>query len=142
MSGQTKAGSRRRELFTGRGSRLPEPAQSPEARRPRLPPWHGLGADSRESCSEIRQRCTAVGPYARSDGQDLEQRYLRSDHSNHKRLATEVRLGLEEGLAGDSVANCDKLPLISRERLIPRLGVAGESKLAEACRAVATAIDS
>jgi|SRR5215210_684352 len=56
-------------------------------------------------------------------------------------LATEVRLGRETGLATDSVANFDNTFLLSRGRLIRKLGRAPTSALEDACRALMTAVD-
>ena len=55
-------------------------------------------------------------------------------------LATEVGLGSGEGLAHDSVANCDNLFLLARSRLIRQLGVAGDEAMSALCRAVAIAV--
>jgi mRNA interferase MazF len=54
-------------------------------------------------------------------------------------LATEVRLGTEAGLAHDSVANFDNTLLLSRQRLIRRLGRADLETMRAACRALAIA---
>jgi mRNA interferase MazF len=55
-------------------------------------------------------------------------------------LATEVRLGRDAGLASDSVANFDNTFLLSRGRLIRRLGRAPAGVLEDACRALMTAV--
>jgi mRNA interferase MazF len=61
--------------------------------------------------------------------------------SNVRGLATEVRLGSEAGLTGDSAANFDNVFLLSRARLVKRLGRAPESAMVDACRALVTAVD-
>src|SRR5437867_3497208 len=52
---------------------------------------------------------------------------------------TEVALGREAGLAHKSVANFDNTFLLSRRRLIRRLGRADRATMEAACRALATA---
>jgi mRNA interferase MazF len=54
-------------------------------------------------------------------------------------LATEVALGRDVGLAQKSVANFDNTFLLSRRRLIRRLGKAEPATLQAACVALATA---
>ena len=54
-------------------------------------------------------------------------------------LSTEVALGAEAGLARESVANLDNLFLLSRKRLVRRLGRAPESVMEAACEALAIA---
>ena len=54
-------------------------------------------------------------------------------------LATEVALGKEVGLAHKSVANLDNTFLLSRRRLIRRLGRASPTTMKAACSALATA---
>ena len=54
-------------------------------------------------------------------------------------LATEVRLGREAGLAHPSVANFDNTLLLSRRRLVRRLGRADARTMHAACRALAIA---
>lgn len=61
--------------------------------------------------------------------------------SNIRGIATEVRLGPDAGLVSDSVANLDNTFLLSRARLIRRLGRAPASAMHEACRALMTAVD-
>src|SRR6266404_3506368 len=46
-------------------------------------------------------------------------------------LPTEVRLGRREGLPAPSVANCDSLLTVSRERLTRLMGSCGKERLAE-----------
>jgi mRNA interferase MazF len=55
-------------------------------------------------------------------------------------LATEVAVGSEAGLVEPSVANLDNTFLLSRRRLIRRLGRASEKTMAEVCEAVSIAI--
>jgi mRNA interferase MazF len=55
-------------------------------------------------------------------------------------LATEVSLGRRAGLAQKSVANFDNTFLLSRQRLIRRLGKTTPEIMEEACRAIATAM--
>jgi mRNA interferase MazF len=59
--------------------------------------------------------------------------------SNIRGIATEVALGKEAGLAHKSVANFDNTFLLSRRRLIRRLGRATRPTLTAACAALATA---
>ena len=54
-------------------------------------------------------------------------------------LTTEVVLGRDAGLAQESVANFDNTFLLSRRRLIRRLGRANGAAMDAACRALATA---
>jgi mRNA interferase MazF len=54
-------------------------------------------------------------------------------------LATEIGLGRDAGLAQESVANFDNTFLLSRRRLIRRLGRANRATMEAACRALATA---
>jgi len=54
-------------------------------------------------------------------------------------LATEVSLGVDAGLVGDSVANFDNVFLMPRHRLIRRLGRAGEAAMAATCEAITIA---
>lgn len=55
-------------------------------------------------------------------------------------LTTEVALGAEAGLVHESVANFDNLFLLSRARLIRRLGRASASSMDDACTATAVAL--
>jgi mRNA interferase MazF len=55
-------------------------------------------------------------------------------------LATEVTLGAEAGLAQESVVNFDNTFLLSRDRLIRRLGRASPQTMQLACRALTTAV--
>ncbi|MEX2546855.1 MAG: type II toxin-antitoxin system PemK/MazF family toxin [Chloroflexota bacterium] len=54
-------------------------------------------------------------------------------------LATEVALGSEAGLVGDSVANFDNTLLLARTRLVRRLGRATPAAMEAACRALTIA---
>jgi mRNA-degrading endonuclease toxin of MazEF toxin-antitoxin module len=56
--------------------------------------------------------------------------------SKTRGLATEVALGREAGLAHKSVANFDNTFLLSRRRLIRRLGRADRATMEAACRAL------
>jgi len=56
-----------------------------------------------------------------------------------RQLATEVRLGPEAGLKAESVANFDNTMLISRDRLIRRIGTAPPQAMESSCRALAIA---
>ena len=55
-------------------------------------------------------------------------------------LHTEVVIGIEQGLAHESVANCDNTFLLPRHRLVKKLGRATEDQMTAVCRAVALAI--
>jgi len=55
-------------------------------------------------------------------------------------LATEVALGFDAGLAQESVANFDNTFLLSRGRLVRRLGRATPATMNAACVALATAV--
>lgn len=55
-------------------------------------------------------------------------------------IPTEVALSKAEGLVRDSVANFDNLQLVSRSSLIRRIGLLGEAKLSDACRALRYAV--
>ncbi len=54
-------------------------------------------------------------------------------------LATEVRLGEAAGLVHASVANFDNTLLLSRTRLVRRLGRVDRQTMLEACAALAVA---
>jgi mRNA interferase MazF len=55
-------------------------------------------------------------------------------------LATEVRVGPEDGIRGESVANLDNVQLIARSRLVRRVGRAQPSTMTAICAALATAV--
>jgi len=55
-------------------------------------------------------------------------------------LATEVAVGPEAGLVAASVANFDNIFLLSRSRLVRRLGRASAAAMAHACSAVEAAL--
>jgi mRNA interferase MazF len=59
--------------------------------------------------------------------------------SNIRGLTTEVPLGREAGLAHNSAANLDNVFLLSRGRLVRRLGRASAVAMEEACRSLAIA---
>jgi len=59
--------------------------------------------------------------------------------SNVRGITTEVALGKDAGLAHASVANFDNTLLLSRKRLIRRLGRAKPATMQAACKALATA---
>jgi len=59
--------------------------------------------------------------------------------SRRRGLATEVMLGPEAGLAHECVANFDNTFLLTRRRLVRRLGRANQPIMDAACRALATA---
>ena len=59
--------------------------------------------------------------------------------SRRRGLATEVVLGLEVGLAHESVANFDNTFLLARSRLVRRLGRASRTTMDAACSALVTA---
>jgi len=59
--------------------------------------------------------------------------------SRRRGLATEVMLGPETGLAHECVANFDNTFLLTRRRLVRRLGRANQPIMDAACRALATA---
>jgi mRNA interferase MazF len=55
-------------------------------------------------------------------------------------IPSEVRLTRDDGLLHDSAANFDNLQLVSRSRLVMRVGALSDAKLAEACRALRFAV--
>ncbi len=55
-------------------------------------------------------------------------------------LTVEVRLGPAEGLSESCVANFDNILLLSRQRLVRRLGQAGHEVMARACVAATRAL--
>ena len=55
-------------------------------------------------------------------------------------LSTEVRLGREDGLRVDSVANLDNLQLVARSRLVRRVGRARPRTMQAICAALSTAV--
>ena len=54
-------------------------------------------------------------------------------------LSTEVRVGPEDGIRHESVANLDNVQLVARSRLIRRVGRARAATLASVCAALAIA---
>lgn len=59
--------------------------------------------------------------------------------STIRAIATEVPVGVEAGLVGPSVANLDNTLLLTRTRLVRRLGRADSATMEAACRALAIA---
>lgn len=59
--------------------------------------------------------------------------------SNRRGLTTEIALGREAGLVHKSVANFDNTFLLSRRRLVQKVGRASRKTMEEACRALAIA---
>jgi mRNA interferase MazF len=55
-------------------------------------------------------------------------------------IPSEVLLTVEDGLLHASAANFDNVQLVSRSRLIRRVGVLSDANLAEACRALRFAV--
>lgn len=55
-------------------------------------------------------------------------------------IPTEVGLSGTEGLLRDSVANFDNLQLVTRSRLLRRIGHLDDAKLADACRSLRYAV--
>lgn len=55
-------------------------------------------------------------------------------------IPSELVLTMDDGLLHASAANFDNLQLVSRTRLICRVGVLSEARLAEACRALRFAV--
>lgn len=60
--------------------------------------------------------------------------------STRRGLATEVRVGPEDGIRVASVANLDNVQLIARSRLVRRVGRARPSTMTAICTALATAV--
>lgn len=56
-------------------------------------------------------------------------------------IPSELPVSEEEGLLRESVVNFDNLQLVSRSRLIRRIGALAGLKLDDACRALAQAVD-
>lgn len=56
-------------------------------------------------------------------------------------LSTEVRLGPEDGLRVDSVANLDNVQLVARTRLVRRVGRVRPRTMQAICGALSTATD-
>jgi mRNA interferase MazF len=55
-------------------------------------------------------------------------------------LSTEVRVGPEDGVRLESVANLDNLQLVARSRLVRRVGRATASTMAAICGALSIAV--
>jgi mRNA interferase MazF len=56
--------------------------------------------------------------------------------STIRHIPTEVRLGLNEGLLHDSVANFDNTQLLPKRWLIRKIGQLGSTKLTQACNSL------
>lgn len=56
--------------------------------------------------------------------------------STIRSIPSELRLGTQEGLLRDSVANFDNLQLVPRAVLLKRIGSIDEAKMSAACRAL------
>ena len=54
-------------------------------------------------------------------------------------LSTEVRVGPEDGVRTESVANLDNLQLVARARLLRRVGRARQSTMSAICNALSIA---
>jgi mRNA interferase MazF len=54
-------------------------------------------------------------------------------------LSTEVRLGAEDGIRLESVANLDNVQLVARERLVRRVGRVRPGSVSAICQALAIA---
>lgn len=72
-------------------------------------------------------------------------RYLHSVvaapvNSTVRGIPSEVLLTGDDGLLHDSAANFDNLQLVPRSRLVRRVGVLSDAKLAKACRALRFAV--
>lgn len=55
-------------------------------------------------------------------------------------LSTEVRMGLDDGLRAECVANLDNVQLVGRTRLLRRVGQARRSSLSAICDALSVAV--
>jgi len=60
--------------------------------------------------------------------------------STIRALSTEVRVGPEDGVRLESVANLDNVQLVSRSRLIRRIGRARPATMTAICGALTTAV--
>jgi mRNA interferase MazF len=56
-------------------------------------------------------------------------------------IPTAVRLGPSDGIDRDCIAALDSLTLVSKSRLIRRVGVLGDERMVELCAALAIAVD-
>ncbi len=55
-------------------------------------------------------------------------------------IPTAVRLGLSDGIDRDCVAALDNLTLLRKDKFVRRVGFLGPERMAELCRALATAV--
>ena len=55
-------------------------------------------------------------------------------------IPTAVRLGPSDGIDRDCIAALDSLTLLRKDRLVRRVGLLGAERMAELCRALATAV--
>ena len=60
--------------------------------------------------------------------------------STIRALSTEVRVGPEDGVRLESVANLDNVQLVSRSRLVRRIGRARPATMTAICGALTTAV--
>jgi mRNA interferase MazF len=56
-------------------------------------------------------------------------------------VSTEVRVGPEDGVRLESVANLDNLQLVARSRLVRKVGRASPSTMTSICHALEIAVD-
>jgi mRNA interferase MazF len=62
-------------------------------------------------------------------------------YSRHDGLSTQVRIGIEEGLKGDSSIHCDELVSLPKAMLTRFIGRLNDAKTEELDRALMTALD-
>jgi len=55
-------------------------------------------------------------------------------------IPTAVRLGPADGIDRDCIATLDNLTLLRRDRFVRRIGLLGPERMADLCRALATAV--
>ncbi len=55
-------------------------------------------------------------------------------------IPTAVRLGPDDGIDRDCIATLDNLTLLRRDKLVSRIGYLGPERMADLCRALATAV--
>ena len=60
--------------------------------------------------------------------------------STIRHISTEVILGSDSGLVHESAVNCDNVFLLSRARLLKRIGRARDDQMVAVCAAVAIAV--
>lgn len=73
-------------------------------------------------------------------GQFLHSVIVAPITSTVRSIATEVAVGVGDGIDIPSVANLDNLMLLDRGRLVRQVGVAQPETLARVCRAVSIAV--